>query len=100
MTIINIFWIEVCVSHTGVGAKQAKEELVMAVETTLGSTSLAEVVDRILDKGLVIEAWVRVSLAGIELLAIEARIVIAGVDTYLKYAEAVGLITAAQEARS
>jgi len=67
----------------------------MAVEKTIASTSLAEVVDRILDKGIVVDAWVRVSLVGIELLAIEARVVIAGVDTYLKYAEAVGLTAAA-----
>ncbi len=63
----------------------------MAVEKTIGSTSLAEVIDRILDKGVVVDAWVRVSLVGIELLAIEARVVVAGVDTFLKYAEAVGL---------
>ncbi|OGO05778.1 MAG: gas vesicle synthesis protein GvpA [Chloroflexi bacterium RBG_13_56_8] len=63
----------------------------MAVEKTMASSSLAEVVDRILDKGIVIDAWVRVSLVGIELLAVEARVVVAGVDTYLKYAEAVGL---------
>jgi hypothetical protein len=67
----------------------------MAVEKTIGSTSLAEVIDRILDKGVVVDAWVRVSLVGIELLAIEARIVVAGVDTFLKYAEAVGLTAAA-----
>jgi len=67
----------------------------MAVEKTMASTSLAEVVDRILDKGIVIDAWVRVSLVGIELLAIEARVVVAGVDTYLKYAEAVGLTATA-----
>ncbi|MBX0331511.1 gas vesicle structural protein GvpA [Oscillochloris sp. ZM17-4] len=67
----------------------------MAVEKVNASSSLAEVVDRILDKGIVIDAWVRVSLVGIELLAIEARVVIAGVDTYLKYAEAVGLTASA-----
>ena len=67
----------------------------MAVEKAMGSTSLAEVVDRILDKGVVVDAWVRVSLVGIEILAIEARIVVAGVDTFLKYAEAVGLTAAA-----
>ena len=67
----------------------------MAVEKTIGSTSLAEVIDRILDKGVVVDAWVRVSLVGIELLAIDARVVIAGVDTFLKYAEAVGLTAAA-----
>jgi len=74
----------------------SKEEVnKMAVEKTIASTSLAEVIDRILDKGIVIDAWVRVSLVGIELLAIEARVVVAGVDTYLKYAEAVGLTAAA-----
>ena len=67
----------------------------MAIEKSMGSNSLVEVVDRILDKGVVVDAWVRVSLVGIEILAIEGRIVIAGVDTFLKYAEAVGLTTAA-----
>ena len=67
----------------------------MAVEKTNSSSSLAEVIDRILDTGIVIDAWVRVSLVGIELLAIEARIVIASVETYLKYAEAVGLTQSA-----
>jgi gas vesicle structural protein len=70
----------------------------MAVEKAIGSSSLVEVVDRILDKGIVIDAWVRVSLVGIELLAIEARVVVASVETYLKYAEAVGLTTTAMEA--
>jgi gas vesicle structural protein len=59
------------------------------------SSSLAEFVDRILDKGIVIDAWVKVSLVGIELITIEARIVIASVETYLKYAEAVGLTASA-----
>lgn len=52
------------------------------------SSSLADVIDIILDKGLVIDAYVRVSLVGIELLTIDARIVIASVDTYLRFAEA------------
>jgi gas vesicle structural protein len=51
-------------------------------------SGLADVVDIILDKGLVIDAYVRVSLVGIELLTIDARIVIASVDTYLRFAEA------------
>ncbi|MEI6180352.1 MAG: gas vesicle structural protein GvpA [Chloroflexales bacterium] len=67
----------------------------MAIEKVNASSSLAEVIDRILDKGIVVDAWVRISLVGIELLAIEARVVVAGVDTYLKYAEAVGLTAAA-----
>jgi len=63
----------------------------MAVEKAVASGSLVEVVDRVLDKGVVIDAFARVSLVGIELLAIEARVVVASVETYLKYAEAVGL---------
>jgi hypothetical protein len=61
------------------------------VQKSTESSSLAEVVDRILDKGIVIDAWVKVSLVGIELLSIEARVVIASVETYLRYAEAIGL---------
>jgi hypothetical protein len=61
------------------------------MEKSIASSSLVEVIDRVLDKGLVIDAWVRLSLVGIELLAIEARVVAAGVETYLKYAEAIGL---------
>ena len=55
-------------------------------------SGLADVIDLILDKGLVIDAYVRVALAGIELLTIDARIVVASVDTYLRFAEAVGRI--------
>lgn len=50
-------------------------------------SSLAEVLDRILDKGIVVDLWVRISLVGIEFLTIEARVVIASVDTFLHYAE-------------
>jgi hypothetical protein len=53
--------------------------------------------DTILDKGLVIDAYVRVSLVGIELLTIDARVVIASVDTYLRFAEAVNRLDIAQE---
>ena len=70
----------------------------MAMEKSMGSASLAEVVDRILDKGVVIDAWLRISLVGIEILAIETRAVVAGVDTFLKYAEAVGLTAEAAAA--
>lgn len=52
-------------------------------------SGLADVIDTILDKGLVLDAYVRVSLVGIELLTIDARVVIASVDTYLRFAEAV-----------
>lgn len=63
----------------------------MAVERHPGGTSLMDVLDRVLDKGIVIDAWVRISLVGIDLITVEARIVVASIDTYLKYAEAVGL---------
>src|SRR6266508_4363342 len=62
----------------------------MPVERTVGGTSLIDVLDRVLDKGIVIDAWVRVSLVGIDLITVEARIVVASIDTYLKYSEAVG----------
>src|SRR5216110_1285886 len=52
-------------------------------------SGLADVVDLILDKGLVIDAYVRIAVIGIELITIDARIVIASVDTYLRFAEAV-----------
>ena len=59
-------------------------------------SGLADVIDIILDKGLVIDAYVRVSLIGIEILTIDARIVIASVDTYLRFAEAVGRLNIAE----
>ena len=65
----------------------------MAVERAAGGTSLIDVLDRVLDKGIVIDAWVRVSLVGIDLITVEARIVVASIETYLKYSEAVGQIT-------
>ena len=60
-------------------------------------TGLAEVIDSILDKGLVIDAYVRVSLVGIELLTIDARVVVASVDTYLRFAEAVNRLDISQD---
>ena len=57
------------------------------VSRTPDSTGLAEVLDRVLDKGIVIDVWVRVNLVGIEILTVEARVVIACVDTFLHYAE-------------
>lgn len=65
------------------------------VQKSTDSSSLAEVVDRILDKGIIIDAWIKVSLVGIELITVEARVVVASVETYLKYAEAVGLTASA-----
>jgi gas vesicle structural protein len=63
----------------------------MAVERAGAGSSLIDVLDRVLDKGIVIDAYVRVSLVGIDLVSVEARIVVASVETYLKFAEAIGI---------
>ncbi|TDW90851.1 gas vesicle protein GvpA/GvpJ/GvpM family [Kribbella pratensis] len=62
-------------------------------------SSLADVIDSILDKGLVIDAYIRVSLVGIELLTIDARIVVASVDTYLHFAEATNRLDLAEKSK-
>ena len=67
----------------------------MAVERQQGGNSLIDVLDRVLDKGIVIDAWVRVSLVGIDLITVEARVVVASIDTYLKYSDAIGGATVA-----
>ncbi|GAA0453048.1 gas vesicle structural protein GvpA [Halococcus dombrowskii] len=61
------------------------------------SDSLAEVLDRILDKGIVIDIWARVSVVGIEILTVEARIVAASVDTFLHYAKEISKLEMATE---
>ncbi|TMR15342.1 gas vesicle structural protein GvpA [Nonomuraea turkmeniaca] len=60
------------------------------------ASGLADVIDTILDKGLVIDAYVRVSLVGIEILTIDARVIVASVDTYLRFAEAANRLDLAQ----
>jgi Gas vesicle protein. len=60
------------------------------------SSSLAEVLDRVLDKGVVVDAFARVSLVGIEILTVEARVVVASVDTFLHYAEEIAKIEQAE----
>lgn len=71
----------------------------MAVERAPGGSSLIDVLDRVLDKGIVIDAYVRVSLVGIDLVTVEARVVVASIDTYLKYSEAVGIAAPASRPR-
>lgn len=67
-----------------------------AVQRSSGSSgNLADVLNIVLDKGIVIDAWARVSVIGIEILTIEARVVVASVETYLHYAEAIGLTSLA-----
>ena len=67
----------------------------MPVERAPGGSSLIDVLDRILDKGIIIDAWVRISLVGIDLITVEARVVVASIDTYIKYSEAVGQVAPA-----
>lgn len=68
------------------------------VNNSPNTSGLVEVLDLILDKGVVIDLWARVSLVGIEILTIEARVVIASVDTFLHYAEEITRIEKAAEA--
>ena len=56
-----------------------------------GGSSLIDVLDRVLDKGIVIDGWARMSLAGIDLLTIDGWVVVASIETYLRYAEPLGL---------
>src|SRR2546430_5270253 len=72
----------------------------MPVERAAGGSSLIDVLDRILDKGIVIDAWVRVSLVGIDLITVEARVVVASIDTYLRYAEALGITSTVADRKS
>jgi len=67
------------------------------VQETPGTASLAEVLDRILDKGIVIDIWARVSVVGIEILTVEARVVVASVDTFIHYAEEIAKIEQAAQ---
>ena len=67
----------------------------MPIERSTGGTSLIDVLDRVLDKGIVIDAWVRISLVGIDLITVEARVVVASIDTYIKYSESIGNVTPA-----
>ena len=62
----------------------------MGLERKSSSATVVDVLDRILDKGVVIDAWVRVSVAGLELVTVEARIVIASIETYLQHSMALG----------
>ncbi len=63
----------------------------MKIERAPGGTSHIDVLDRVLDKGIVIDAWVRVSLAGIDLVTVEARVVVASIATYLQFGGPLGV---------
>ena len=68
------------------GAVSTRIWAVMALKRAGTQTSLIDVLDRVLDKGIVIDAWIRVSLVGLDLLQVEARIVVASINTYLTHA--------------
>lgn len=61
----------------------------MPIERVPGSTNMIDVLDRVLDKGIVIDAWARIYLVGIDLFTIDARVVVASIDTYVQFAERV-----------
>jgi len=67
----------------------------MPIERTAPASNVIDVLDRVLDKGVVIDAWLRVSLLGIELATVEARVVVASIATYLQYADVVAQASAA-----
>jgi hypothetical protein len=60
----------------------------MGIERASGATSQIDVLDRVLDKGIVIDAWVRLSLVGIDLVTVEARVVVASIATYFAHSDA------------
>jgi hypothetical protein len=67
----------------------------MRVQRAEPQTSVAEVLDRVLDRGIVIDAWLRVSVAGITLIDVDARIVVASLDTYVEQAAAIAYVRCA-----
>ena len=82
----------VALGRDGVGAAIAQatsgsRRVAMNVERASKMTSLIDVLDRVLDKGIVIAAWVRVSVVGIDLITVEARVVVASIETYLRYSD-------------
>lgn len=67
----------------------------MSIERAGAGSSLVDVLDRVLDKGIVVDAWVRLSIVGIDLVTVEARVIISSIDTYIRYAGAVGALPTA-----
>jgi hypothetical protein len=74
--------------------------LMGAIERAATGSNLLEVLDRVLDKGIVIDAWVRVSLVGIDLITVEANVVVASIATYLQFTEVVAPSSPLTAARS
>ena len=72
----------------------------MVLERSPSKSNLIDVFDRVIDKGIVIDAWLGLSLAGIELVTVEARVIVASIQTYMKHADAVAQVTPGLLARS
>jgi hypothetical protein len=72
----------------------------LTLERTAGTSNIIDILDRVLDKGIVIDAWVRVSLVGIELVTVEARVMVASIATYLAHAETLADMGPAAQASS
>ncbi len=70
----------------------------MVIERASSNSSFIDVLDRVLDKGIVIDAWVRVSLVGIDLVTVEARVVVASIATYFSHADAIAELPRASPA--
>lgn len=75
--------------------RMTTEHGTLASHETADSANLADVIERVLDKGVVIDAWMRVSLVGLDLLTIETRVVVASIETYLQYAKPLGTAVSA-----
>jgi len=71
--------------------REPTKGIAMEVQRVSAESSLLEVLDRVLDKGIVIDAWVRLSLVGIDLVTVEARVVVASIATYLQFSEPLGV---------
>jgi gas vesicle structural protein len=72
----------------------------MAIERAPSGSSLIDVLDRVLDKGIVIDAWVRLSFVGIDLVTVEARVVVASIATYVQYSDMVAEVAPVSMPRS
>ena len=72
----------------------------MVLERSPSKSNLIDVFDRVIDKGIVIDAWLGLSLAGIELVTVEARVIVASIQTYMKHADAVAQVTPGLLART
>jgi hypothetical protein len=72
----------------------------MVLERSPSKSNLIDVFDRVIDKGIVIDAWLGLSLVGIELVTVEARVIVASIQTYMKHADAVAQVTPGLLART